>query len=153
MNSFLSVLPTGLSVEMSHIINERSYKNIDFFKNKNRSFMAYLCPRLKPQLFMGQEYICRDGDEVNCIYFLREGVIGNVLPHHFNIKYINYPVGSHFGVLDIVCSCLSKNMAIDDWVKSYTVLKREFTVMTQTTSELITLSMQDLEQTKEDFEN
>ena len=46
-----------------------------------------------------------EGDEVTCIYFLKEGMVGNVLPRYHNVKYVDYPVGSTFGVLDILASC------------------------------------------------
>ena len=79
------------------------------------------------------------------------GEVGNVLPHHHNIKYVDYTEGSHFGVLDIIASCVAHGVHVDDWVMNHDKLKREFTVMCQSISELLTLSIRDLETMKDDF--
>lgn len=89
---------------------------------------------------------------MNSIYFLKEGVVGNVLPRHHNIKYVDYPEGAHFGVLDIISSCFAHNIELDDWVTNHDKMKREFTVMSQRISEVLTLSVKDLETMKDDFE-
>ena len=74
--------------------------------------------------------VFHDGDEINCIYFLKEGKVGNVLPRYHNIKYVEYPVGSNFGMMDIVASCFTHDIALDEWMNNIDKMKREFTVMT-----------------------
>ena len=69
-----------------------------------------------------------EGDEVTCIYFLKEGMVGNVLPRYHNVKYVDYPVGSTFGVLDILASCFHHELDPTDWVSNHDLMKREFTV-------------------------
>lgn len=107
---------------------------------------------LKPICVQQDEYVYQEGDEVNCIYFLKEGVVGFVLPRHHNTKYCDYPEGSHFGVLDIISSCYSNNIDVDDWQNNLDKMKREFTVMSQKISEILSLSIKDLGLMKEDFE-
>ena len=90
---------------------------------------------------------------MTCIYFLKEGIVGNVLPRHHNIKYVDYPEGSHFGIMDIISSCFANSIELDDWVYNHDKMKREFTVMSQKLSELLTLSVKSLEQMKDDYED
>jgi len=52
---------------------------------------------------------------VNCIYFLKEGSVGFVMPRQHNIKYCDFPEGSHFGVLDIISSCFQHNIELAEW--------------------------------------
>ena len=70
-----------------------------------------------------------EGDEIACIYFLKDGQGGYVLPKHRNIMYIKFPMGDHFGIVDIVGSFLQNdNFDIDDWITHKNILKRCFTV-------------------------
>ena len=57
--------------------------------------------------------------------------MGFVMPRQHNIKYCDFPEGSHFGVLDIISSCFQNNIKIEDWEKNLDKMKREFTVMSQ----------------------
>lgn len=90
---------------------------------------------------------------MTCIYFLKDGVVGNVLPRHHNVKYIDYPEGSHFGILDIFSSCNNNKLEVEDWVANHDKMTREFTIMTQKISELLTLSLNCLETMRDDFED
>ena len=47
-----------------------------------------------------------------------EGEAGFVLPEFSNLMYIKFHVGCHFGVLDIIGSCLeNENFVEDEWPK------------------------------------
>ena len=83
---------------------------------------------------------------------MKSGSVGNVLPQHKNVKYVDYPPGSHFGTMDIVSSCFSSGIKVQEWVIYHDKLKREFSVMAQEESELLTLSINSLETMKDDFE-
>lgn len=153
LNEFMDVLPQGLKVEVSLFIHEKTYKRIWFLKDQAWSFIAFICPLLKPLLFQEAEVVYRDGDEVNCIFFVKSGDVGNVLPFHNNIKYVDYVEGCHFGVLDIISSCFAHEIKVEKWVDNHDKMKREFTVMSLQISELLTLSVKDLEMMKDDFED
>lgn len=71
--------------------------------------------------------------------------MGFVLNRHHNLKYCDYPEGSHFGVLDIISSCYSNDIELEDWQMNMDKMKREFTVMSQKMSEILSLSIKDLE--------
>lgn len=73
LNEFMDVLPHGLKIEVSLFIHEKTYKQIWFLQDQAWSFIAFICPMLKPLLCQEGEYVYQDGDEVNSIYFLKEG--------------------------------------------------------------------------------
>lgn len=66
----------------------------------------------------------QEGDEISSIFFLKEGAVGFVLPRHHNIKYCDFPEGSHFGIMDIISSCFDNNLEIDDWQMHLDKMKR-----------------------------
>ena len=66
-----------------------------------------------------------EGDPVDCIYFLRNGDCGMVLPKHDNARYIDYKIGNTFGVVDIIGSTLKNDeMVLDEWFLRKDLLKR-----------------------------
>ena len=93
-----------------------------------------------------------EGDDITCIYFLKNGVAGYVLSRYQNLMYVTLNRGGHFGVSDILGSLIEKgNFHIDDWIKCRENLKRQFTVQCKEQCELLTLSIQDLDMMKNEF--
>jgi CRP-like cAMP-binding protein len=145
-------LPQGLKVELSLFIHEQTYKKISFLKDRSDGFIAWVCPLLRPYLNLESNYIFFEGDDVPQIYFLMDGECGFVLPKHDNIKYINVTVGNHFGLIDIVGSILSNpDQDLDHWILYKDTLKRQFTMMSQTKCELLTLSIDHLNKMQHEF--
>lgn len=99
---FINQLPNDLKLEVSMFIHEETYKQIYFLRRQSRMFIAWICPLLKPMVDTPGQYIYFEGDEVQCIYFLKEGKCGMVLPRHKNLKYIDFPIGCFFGEIDLV---------------------------------------------------
>lgn len=99
---FIDELPNNLKLEVSMFIHENTYKKITFLKRQSAMFISWICPRLKPMIDSPGQYIYFEGDEVQCIYFLKNGKCGTVLPRHRNMKYIDYPEGCFFGEVDLV---------------------------------------------------
>lgn len=89
---------------MSYYIHEETYRKIKVFKGVKLSFIAWICPLLKPRAFSNGQNVTLEGDEVLEIYFLVKGKAGFVLPKYNNTTYINIHVGQHFGIIDIVYS-------------------------------------------------
>lgn len=108
LNEFIQDLPKNLAIEVSLFIHEGTYKKIDFLKNNSsESFLAWICPLLKPEIISPLDYVYFEGDNVTCMYFLKHGECGFVLPRHSNIKYIEIKSGNFFGIIDIVGSMLT----------------------------------------------
>ena len=104
--TFVDELPYKLKVEISLFIYEKTYEKISFLHAKSSTYIAWICPLLKPYYNPEKTYIYFEGDAVNCIYFLKDGECGYVLPKHQNLKYIDIPEGDYLGISDIVGSAL-----------------------------------------------
>ena len=52
VNEFISELPRNLAIELSLFVHESTYKKVKFLKkNASESFLAWICPLLKPSIF------------------------------------------------------------------------------------------------------
>ena len=75
-----------------------------------------------------------------------------VLPKHENTKYATYEIGDTFGVIDIIGSVLKQeSLELEEWSLRKDTLKRQFTVMANCYTELMTLSIQDLYRVQNEF--
>ena len=97
---------------------EDLYNDIYFLKKKTQVFISWICPLLKPSIMSESEYVYFEGDNIGCIYFIKEGNCGFVLPSHSNAKYIDIGKGSHFGVHDIIGYIYQSEDEIDfeNWI-------------------------------------
>jgi CRP-like cAMP-binding protein len=150
---FIKDLPKNLAIEVSLFIHEGTYRKIDFLKNNSsESFLAWICPLLKPEILSSQDYVYFEGDSVTCMYFMKHGECGFVLPRHSNIKYIEIKPGNFFGIIDIVGSMLSIEAEdFDNWCHYKEKLKRQFTIQTQEKTELMSLNLDDLNNMSKEF--
>ena len=129
VNGFLEELPRNLAIELSLFVHEQTYKKIYFLKrNASESFLAWVCPLLKPSIFMDQEYIYLNGDEINCCFFMKQGECGFVLACNGNLKYIDITQGNYFGIIDILGSMLQNGNQDLHLSNNSDKLFRQFTV-------------------------
>ena len=99
------------------------------------------------------QYIYFDSDDINNIYFNVSGSIGLVLPKFSCIKYVDFDSGQLFGILDIVSSMIKLDQPkINDWIFHKQKLKRSSTVMTDKSTQLLSLSINDLSRLQQQFE-
>lgn len=73
LHTFLKELPHKLRTQVSLYVYIRKYRHIKFFQNRSQSFVLWIIPRLKPQMFMEKEYIFMENDQVEEIYFIVRG--------------------------------------------------------------------------------
>ena len=127
-------------------IHESTYNKIKFLKNNgSESFLAWICTQIKASIFDQKEYVYFDGDEVTCIYFLKDGACGFVLPRYSNIQYIEVTIGSTFGIIDIIGNMLLDQKDDNDFtLEKHKRCQRQFTLMSQEKSEVLTLSIEQL---------
>ena len=57
-------LPYKLKIELAMEIHKNIYKSIEFFKYKEKSFIAWVGPLLRPHKIGEQEYIYKECDEI-----------------------------------------------------------------------------------------
>ena len=129
LQDFVESLPQDLRIEVSLFVFEETFKQIDYFKERPIAFIAWICPLLKPQVKSMDNYVYFEGDEITCIYFLKYGLAGYVLPRYQNLMYVRLSQGCYFGVSCIVGSFVDQgNFDIEDWIKRRDCLKRQFTI-------------------------
>jgi len=137
-------LPNNLKIELSLYIHEQTYKNIFFMQDKSMSLISWMCPLLKTFIVQQDSYVYFEGDEVVNIFFMKDGLCGFVLPKYNNAKYITISKGCDFGSEDII-GCMLKNEGKgEEWIHQRESMQRQFTVMAEKQSELLLLSLSDL---------
>lgn len=97
---FVEKLPNRLKIELSVKIHREIVKNIPFFTNRERDFIAFIGPMLKPQRARENEYVFVENDIITKFYFLSKGICGFVLPQFQNVVYITIEKGDVFGLID-----------------------------------------------------
>ena len=132
-------------MELSVYLYRDLYSKLFFLQDKSSSFLAWICPLFKPVQFGINQYIYFEGDDVNCVYFLKKGTCSFVLPKHQNATYISIDLGKTFGIADIIGSVMRyEEIESDQWFIRKDLLKRQFTIMTEVNTELMCLSILDL---------
>jgi hypothetical protein len=92
-SAFIEDLPMKLKIELLMLMHQSRYHTVEFFKEKEKCFIAWVAPLLKPMNFQESEYIYSHGEEVDygkllinnlLVYFIIEGQVGYVLPRYDN---------------------------------------------------------------------
>ncbi|HOP30370.1 MAG TPA: cyclic nucleotide-binding domain-containing protein [Spirochaetota bacterium] len=71
----LSDLPLSLSLEIMLYLNRDMLMKVDFFKNAEDLFVREAIQMLKPLIYLPEDYIIRQGEYGDCMYFLSSGEI------------------------------------------------------------------------------
>jgi hypothetical protein len=61
---FMDELPYKLKIELSYLIHSKLYMEVEFFNEKDKSFIAWVGPLLKPTFCSELEYIFMEGDKI-----------------------------------------------------------------------------------------
>ena len=94
-----------------------------------------------------------EGDDVSCIYFLKEGSCSYVLPKHDNQSYIDISIGSCFGIIDIIGSCYKiLEIDVENWITRKDLMSRQNTILANDYCECMTISTQDLYRMQLEFQ-
>ena len=76
-----------------------------------------------------------------------------MLPKHKNVKYVDIGHGNTFGIVDIIGSILHhEEIEADQWFLRKDLLKRQFTIMSDGQTELMSLSILDLYRLQLEFQ-
>lgn len=142
------------------------YINIFFFADREESFIAWISSVVKQLYFEEKEYIYKEGEIANSIFFLVNGHLGYVLPRYKNKKFKEILTGEHFGHVDFAeyvkkverrdrgsqartsnaaSHQLSSDRKKDDFNKAAIARPvRNFTVLASSHGELLELKLDDL---------
>jgi len=59
---FMDELPQSLKMELSMVINKQMYTSVDFFKDKDRTFLTWIAVVLRPMKCEFKEYVFKEGE-------------------------------------------------------------------------------------------
>ena len=85
------------------------------------------------------------------MFFLKEGNCGFVLPQYVNMKFIDIPNGSYFGLGDLVAGILNLQEDIFDFMPIKNQIKRILSARCEEDTELFFLPLEDLDKMKLSF--
>ena len=84
VQDFVEELPQNLKHSLCLHIFEHVYQHIDYLKNKNKTFISWICPLLKTYVASPNECVFYEGDTINNIYFVKKNSVSYVLPKYTN---------------------------------------------------------------------
>ena len=112
-NDFIETLPTKLKNECILLIHRPTCLTVNYLQYKPANFLAWLCPKLKPQLVQQDQFIYVDNEPVEGIYFMVKGAGGYVLKEsksQQNIVYIEISQGDDFGQVDLISFAIDNSI-------------------------------------------
>jgi hypothetical protein len=92
--SITEELPHTLSMEISLFLNRAILEKVSLFKNANEIFIREIVQLLRPMVFLPDDYIIRQGEYGDCMYFLSNGDV-EVLVN--SVRVASLGQGSPFG--------------------------------------------------------
>ena len=139
LECILIELPVGIKHELLRIIYEEKICKNSFFKGKSLAFVAWLAPKLRPIFIHIGEFVYKENEFANEMYFILKGKLSFNLKrlgifHSFVFIEENY----YFGEIDLLFSNNKNHMN---------------SVKTEKNSELLTLSREDFEELLGFFED
>lgn len=151
VNEFLQMLPTRLKLKLQMIIYEARFKSIKWFKNKSMHYTVWVSNLLKPTVKGAADFIYHEDDEVHCVYFLLAGDVQYVLERYANACYLKVDIGEMFGVIDVFASVVFEGKDVNDWYSNKASLCRHNSLLAQSDSELLSLTIGDLHMMSKQF--
>ncbi|TGN08453.1 ion transporter [Leptospira ilyithenensis] len=93
-------LPIGIKADVSFYLHEKLIDSVPFFKEKSEELKREVAIELKPIFFMKGDWIYREGDFPNNIYFIAKGQI-EIYQENTKTVIATLNEGSFFGETDL----------------------------------------------------
>jgi hypothetical protein len=61
---FLDELPYKIKIELATEIHKHQFESVDFFQNKEKTFIAWIGTVLRPMSVSEQEYFFKEGEDI-----------------------------------------------------------------------------------------
>jgi hypothetical protein len=61
---FIEELPHKLKLELAMVIHQKMYSSVAFFKDKDKSFIAWIATLIRPLNYEAEEYIYKEGEDL-----------------------------------------------------------------------------------------
>jgi len=113
---FLQELPNKLRIELSQIMHDKVVQSLYFFKEQPSDFFAYVAPLLKPVKFSQNDFLYKEEDIIDEMYFVIKGTIIFCLDKKYGEKEIKeIKKNNNFGEIEM---CLNEKLRFNIRVKS-----------------------------------
>eukprot|EP01135_Chromosphaera_perkinsii_P004900 Nk52_evm5s304 gene=Nk52_evmTU5s304 len=96
-------IPSTLQLELTMHVNSKCFESVPLFKNSEIAYIRQLSLKIKPHLFMPNEYILHRGDMGREMYFILKGH-AEVLGNDDETEIATLGPGSYFGEISLVFS-------------------------------------------------
>lgn len=114
--NFLQELPNKLRIELSQIMHDSVIQKMYFFKDQPSDFIAYVAPLLKPVKFSQNDFLYKEGDMIDEMYFVSKGTISFCLGKAYLDKEVKeIKKHNNFGEIEM---CLNEKLSYNIRVKS-----------------------------------
>lgn len=132
-NSLFAELPKSLRYEVVTTMYGGIYRLFPFFSKRDAAFTSFVMPRLRPLKQASEEYLYREGDYADEVYFISSGRVNFVLKGS-EIAYKSFLRGSYIGEEEVLLK-----------------VHRRDNVQCFGETELLVLSQEDFQLTLEEF--
>ena len=102
-----------MKISLIMILYKEQYGKIGYLKNMDENFLGWICPLLKQEFVLVEQYLYYETDMIHDIYFMSSGTAGFVLPLKYNKVYIEINSGDHFGEIDLLISARERRHTLD----------------------------------------
>ena len=125
-HSLFNELPKALRFEVASSMYTGIYKEFPFFSKKDPSFTIFVMPLFKPLRVSSGEYIYKEGDYADEVYFITRGRV-NFVVKGSEIVYKSFLRGSYLGEIEVIRHVPRLNNAIGYGECEFLVLgKKDF---------------------------
>lgn len=94
-------LPKQLRYEVAASMYSGIAGDLPFFKGKDKAFVVYVMPLLKPYAVLNEEFLYREGEFPCDVFFIMKGRV-NLVMETTEIAYKSFLKGSYIGEVEIV---------------------------------------------------
>jgi voltage-gated potassium channel len=126
-SSVLEDIPKTLSQEILMFLNREVVNRVELFRGADELFIRESVQLLKPRVFLPEEYIIRQGEYGDCMYFLTSGEVRIVIGGK---EVARLGPGSPFGETALIEN-LHRNASVIsiDYSTGYQLTKEDFDVL------------------------
>ena len=98
---FMEELPHKVKLELAVVVHRKMYSSVNFFDNKDQSFIAWIGSVIRPINIQELEYVFQEREDILEVFFLVNGEVSYVLPRFKNYAFKIIEKGEHFGHVDL----------------------------------------------------
>ncbi|HZK19428.1 MAG TPA: cyclic nucleotide-binding domain-containing protein [Treponemataceae bacterium] len=127
VTSALEDIPNGLAQEIRMFLNRDMLSKVPIFKEANDLFLRESVRLMKPQIFLPGEYIIRQGEFADCMYFLTSGDVRIVIN---DAEVARLGPGSPFGETALITNQFRNASVISEsYGTGYRLIKADFDIL------------------------